>query len=385
MCHPYIRLLVLLSCLLLSTRPAHPQNQLSKAWPFTLTWTEGKCHRCEIGRQLAEIDFAGAGEAWAVGFLFPYHGQGSGDYIMAHSTDDGRTWKELRFSATHGGGPTFSLLDTRRVWVSAMAPTGECAVRQTSDGGLHWKTLTDACIELIRFFNAREGYGLRLCQTEQTCFAHTSDGGRSWEYSALPSIGYVDKALFLDAQTGWIAGKTQDKRVVVLRTIDGGQNWDVSAVQAGNGVAGVRDVFFLDARRGWLITWAFNEGGTRLLRTIDGGKNWVADTDNTFQGQNKWLSVVRFLDDKVGFAFNSVDTSKDAPEPIEGAEGYLRLHFGGGDENNLLYTHDGGDHWDSFAIPRQVYDCQVSKGDLLCSAISGESGLWLVKVHPPAR
>lgn len=305
---------------------------------------------------------------------------------MVHSTDGGRAWKELRFSATHGGEPTFSLLDARRVWVSAMAVTGECAVRRTSDGGHRWKILTDACIELVRFFDAQQGYGFTLCRdAERHCFARTSDGGRSWEYSALPSIRYMDKAFFLDAQTGWVTGKTQDEKVVVLRTADGGQHWDASFIQGGNDVAEVRDVFFLDPRRGWLITWAFNDGGTRLLRTIDGGKNWVADRENSFQGQNKWLSVVRFLDDKVGFAFNSVDTSKDAPEPIEGVEGYVRFHFGGGDESNLLYTRDGGDHWDSFAIPRRVFECQVSKGDLLCSAISGESGLWLVKVHPLAR
>ena len=305
---------------------------------------------------------------------------------MVHSVDGGRAWKELRFSATHGGGPTFALLDARKVWVSAMALNGECAVRRTNDAGLHWKTLTDACIELVRFFNAQQGYGLRLCQdAERSCFARTSDGGRNWDYSALPEIRYTDKAVFLDAQTGWIAGKTQDERVVVLRTTDGGRNWDVSIIQAGNDIAEVRDLFFLDPRRGWLITWAFNDGGTRMFRTIDGGKNWIADPDNSFQGRNKWLAVVRFLDDKVGFAFNFVDISNDHPEPIEGAEGYSRLHFGAGDENNLLYTHDGGDHWESFAIPRHVYDCQVSNGDLLCSAISGESGLWLLKVHPLAR
>ena len=381
-----MRHLLLLCCLFFSTHPANPQDQPSKAQPFTLTWTEGKCKHCETARQLAEIDFTGTGEAWGVGFLWPYHGQGSGDYIMVHSADGGRAWKELRFSATHGGGPTFALLDARRVWVSAMALNGECAVRRTKDGGLHWKTLTDECIELIRFFNARQGYGWRLCQdAEQSCFARTSDGGRKWESSPLPSIRYVDKALFLDSQTGWISGKTQDERVVVLRTTDGGQHWDVSTIQAGNDVAEVRDLFFLDSRRGWLITWAFNDGGTRLFRTADGGKSWIADPDNSFQGQNKWLAVVRFLDDKIGFAFNSIDTSNDPPEPIEGAVGYSRLHFGAGDENNLLYTHDGGGHWESFAILRHVYDCQVSRGDLLCSAISGESGLWLVKIHPLAR
>src|SRR5579864_4183263 len=106
--HPQIRLLLLLSCLLCSTCPANLQNHRSQAQPFTLTWTEGKCQRCRIAQQLADIDFSDAKETWGTGFLFPYHGQGSGDYIMVHSNDGGRAWKELRVSATHGGANIFA-------------------------------------------------------------------------------------------------------------------------------------------------------------------------------------------------------------------------------------------------------------------------------------
>jgi|ERR1051326_2556807 photosystem II stability/assembly factor-like uncharacterized protein len=364
--------------------PAGLQNQPSTLQPFTLTWVEGKCKRCQIARQLAEVHFVSKTEAWAVGFLFPYHGQGSGDYVMVHSVDGGRTWQEMVSSRMHAGAPTFAFLDERRGWISSMAPTGECAVRQTEDGGRHWKILSDSCIEISRFFTARQGYGVTSCETEQRCFTRTLDGGRRWKDSVLP-LQYVDKTFFVDAQAGWIAGKTRDGKEVVLRTADGGNHWEASMVEAGPDVAEARDLFFADASHGWLISWAFNDGGTRLFKTVDGGKSWIADSDNSFQGKRKWLSAARFIDDKTGFAFNAVDTSTSVPELPPGSDGYMRVDFGTGDKNHLLYTHDGGQHWNSFALPRQVYECQVLQGELLCSALFGESGLWLVRVHPLGR
>lgn len=376
------RLLVRFLLLMSLAVPAIPQNQPSTFQPFTLTWIEGKCKRCEIARQLADVHFVSKTEAWAVGFLFPYHGQGAGDYVMVHSMDGGHTWREMTSSRMHASAPTFSFLDVRRGWVSAMAPSGECAVRHTEDGGRHWKTLSNSCVEISKFFSAQQGYGVTSREKEQSCFTRTLDGGRSWKDSVLPQIRYVDKTSFVDAQTGWIAGKTQDEKEVVLRTADGGEHWETSIVEAGPDVAEVRDLFFVDASHGWLITWAFNDGGTRLFKTLDGGKSWTADSDNSFQGKQKWLSVARFIDDKTGLTFNAVDTSGPAPELPPGSDGYLRLDFSAGEKSTLLYTHDGGQHWSSFAIPREVHECQVSRGDLLCTAISGESGLWLVKIHP---
>ena len=235
---PLVRFLLLVSLAV----PARPQNQPSTLQPFTLTWIEGKCKRCRIARQLSAIHFASATEAWAVGFLFPYHGQGFGDYVMVHSMDGGHTWREMPSSRTHASAPTFWFLDARRGWVSSMAPSGECAVRQTEDGGRHWKTLSDSCVEISRFFNAQQGYGVSSCGTEQSCFTRTGDGGRNWKDSVLPQIRYADKTFFVDAQTGWIAGKTREENEVVLRTADGGDHWEASMVEAGPEVAEARDL-----------------------------------------------------------------------------------------------------------------------------------------------
>lgn len=372
----HIRILLLLFVyLVLSDNAASSQNQPTKTTPFTLTWIEGKCKHCKIARQLAEIQFVSKTDAWAVGFLWPYHGQGSGDYVMVHTTDGGITWKEFAASGMHAAAPTFSFLDAQRGWVSSMA-SGEWTIRQTEDGGQHWKVLSDNGIQISQFFSAGQGYGVGSCKGEGACFFRTLNGGRKWEESALPNFEHVDKTFFLNPQTGWIAGKTQDGKELVLRTTDAGKNWDACTLDAGPDIAEVRDLFFLDAQRGWLITWAFNDGGTRLFHTMDGGKSWRVDSDDTFQGKKKWLSTVRFINEKTGFAFNSVDTGDHGVDS--------QSVFDGNDKNNVLYTSDGGLHWESFPIPRYVYNCQIVQGDLLCSAIQSESGLWLVRVHSPA-
>ena len=303
--------------------------------------------------------------------------------MIVHTVDGGRTWKELSASSTHAVEPSCAFLNPKAGWISYMNSGGEDVAKRTVDGGKHWETYNNGG-QFIKFFTEREGYGYGSCKTERQCLLRTTDGGRSWTESWLPEIKFVDNAFFLNSKTGWIAGMNGEEEFV-LRTVDGGVHWEAAKVDAGPGVANIRDVFFLDDRRGWLISWAFNDDGTRLFKTQDGGKTWEADDDGSFQGKRKWLSQVRFLDSKVGFAFNSVDTSNGAPEPVPGTDGYLQMSFVNWDQNNLLYTGDGGQHWDKFAIPRAVNDCQIFDGDLICSAIQGETGLWLLKVHPTTR
>ncbi|HZU31400.1 MAG TPA: hypothetical protein VFB79_09805 [Candidatus Angelobacter sp.] len=318
-------------------------------------------------------------EAWGIGFLWNYHGQGAGDYVIVHTVDAGRTWKELSVSRVHAIEPSFTFLNPKVGWISYMDSDAEYVAKHTVDGGTHWKTQGTG-IQLIKFFNEREGYGHGPCKAEKQCFFHTTNGGHNWAESPLPEIKYVNNAFFLNPQTGWIAGMNEGE-AWVLRTVDGGVHWDAAKVDAGPDTADVQDIFFLDDHQGWVISWAFNNDGTRLFKTEDGGKTWEADGDGTFQGRKKWLSQVRFINSRIGFAFNSVDTSNAVPELAPGANGYVQMNFANRDQNNLLYTEDGGQHWKKFVIPRMVNDCDVLGQDLLCSAVQGESGLWVLKVH----
>jgi len=144
----------------------------------------------------------------------------------------------------------------------------------------------------------------------------------------------------------------------VFRTVNGGRDWEESRATPPQPPAWVRDLFFLDPQRGWLLVWGYNDDGSYLYSTIDGGKHWAADPDLSFQGKGKFASVVRFTSKERGFVF--VD------------------HIDNG-QAGLMYTTDGGLHWYKQALPRSVYDCQVFEGDLLCSSAHG---FRLLAVHP---
>lgn len=359
------------------------QKRNPNTQPFTLTWIQGKCERCPIARQLSKVKFVSKTEAWGVGFLWNYHGQGAGDYVIAHTTDGGRTWRELSASRVHAIEPSFAFLTPKVGWISYMNSDAEYIAKHTVDGGTHWKAQA-AGVQLIKFFTEQKGYGYGSCKTEKQCFFHTTDGGRNWAESPLPEIKSVANAFFVNPRTGWIAG-TNEGKTWILRTVDGGTHWDAAKVDAGRDIADVPDIFFLDDRCGWFISWAFNDDGTRLFKTEDGGKTWEVDGDETFQGKRKWLSQVRFINPSIGFAFNYVDTSNSNAQLLTGANESAQTGFASGKQNYLLYTEDGGQHWKQFVIPRMVNDCDVVEQDLVCSAVQGESGLWLLKVHPQEK
>lgn len=350
--------LLLAGGLLAPARLGHTQQASAVATPFTLEWTAGLCKHCGVARQLGELRFTRANEAWAIGLWRPSGGDLSGGYIIVHTLDAGKTWRELRSSETHTVEPAFSFVDALHGWVSGMSPVGESWVFQTMDAGRHWRRVSDQDLQGAIFFDGVQAYGRAANH-----FLRSSDGGQNWTESELPQVKFIDRMFFLNPQIGWIAG-SDGEDAIILRTSDGGQHWEESRIHASTKTAEVRDVYFLNPQQGWLITWPFHDEGTHLFRTQDGGKTWEADPDASFQGARNWLSGVRFVGDKLAWGFG-------------------RRDLGGGKEQGLLlYSHDAGDHWQKFDLPRSVYDCQAFEGNLLCSAHSGETGLFLLKIHP---
>jgi photosystem II stability/assembly factor-like uncharacterized protein len=323
----------------------HTQTKPEPNPPFTLNWTQGKCVGCKITADLGEIQFISRTEAWAVGCFCPPPGaQGLGDYIAVHTQDAGRTWREVRQTYAHAGAPAFSFLDARRGWIAWWSPAGDPKIARTRDGGWHWQGVSREPLQKVRFFDDTHGYG-----AEVTAFLRTDDGGRTWVKSLIPHLGFIDRMSFVTPNLGWIAG-TDGKEVLVFRTTDGGRNWDERHAAAPKELAEVRDLFFLDEIRGWLIAWRLSDAGTHLLSTTDGGKNWAPVDGLLSQRKGKWAGTVRFVSDKVGFLFEDED-----------------LEIQGSDRHSLAYTVDGGAHWQQQSLPYCVYDCRVFGDDLLCS------------------
>ncbi len=349
------RLLVAVLGLALLPTIGYGQDPKTADVPFTLTWTEGRCLGCKIAAHLGRVQFISRKDAWAVG------GSGAhaaGPFIVVHSTDAGRTWREVPQTQQYPGEPdgphALSFLDAMRGCIAWWNATDDQPkMISTRDGGQHWQSVSQQFLQRMQFIDESLGYG-----TVADKFYRTNDGGRSWVETKIPDIVFIDHLFFLTPKLGWISGSAglRGKDFFVFRTVNGGHDWEESRTTPPHGPAGVRDLFFLDQQRGWLITWGYNDDGTYLYSTVDGGEHWTPDPDLSFQGKGRLASVVRFTTTVRGFIFVDDD-------------GQLRL----------MYTADGGRHWHRQKLPSFIYDCQVFEGDLLCSS---DHGFRLLAVHP---
>jgi photosystem II stability/assembly factor-like uncharacterized protein len=325
--------------------------------PFTTVWKEGKCIGCKVARELGRIQFASRDEGWAVGCSFPPPGaQGSGDFNIVHTDDGGGTWREVpqveQYAGDADGPPAFSVLDARRVMVAWWNPAEEPRFIGTRDGGKRWQQISNELLQKIQFFDERHGYG-----AETSKFLRTEDGGSKWNRMEMRGLRFIDRMYFLTRDVGWIAGAS-DGGFIVYRTTNGGREWTESRTLVTDEMANVRDLFFVDDRRGWLITWHYGNGGTYLFSTVDGGRTWRPEPDHSFQGQAQWAASVRFIGD-AGFVFVNREES-----------------------SYLMHTRDGGVHWSRVALKHRVYDCQVLGGNVLCSAGTWPSGFRLLTIRP---
>lgn len=355
--------------------------------PFEMSWTAGSCRNCQIVRSLGEVVLTGTPAIWANGYYFPTEGQGSGDYSVVRSIDSGRHWVEIPKSRMHAAEPSISFIDSKTGWISGMSPDASSWVLRTRDGGLHWTQISDQYIQNMQFVNASVAVGSEVdVSNNSSLFAETADGGRTWTTSALPGLRFVSKIHFISPEVGWIAG-TKDisedlngRVAVFLRTTDGGQHWFFSQIPGQTGVAEIRDLFFLDESVGWLITWHYNNDGTHLYLTTDGGRTWRLHSDQTIQGTGKWLSVVRFINSKIGFAFSRDDQVEAVVQPP--AIGVVAVaEAGPTDSGQLLYTDDGGEHWSSRPLDAWVYDCRILGQGLRCSASREKSSFLMLQVR----
>jgi photosystem II stability/assembly factor-like uncharacterized protein len=108
-------------------------------------------------------------------------------------------------------------------------------------------------------------------------FVTTSFGRRFSDIGPrLPPLTRVDDVSFLDRRHGWLVSwSAANVSVWVYRTSDGGRSWQRTAVTSHTASAGaVATVQFLSPRRGWLVNQQPTAPNARLYATLDGGASW---------------------------------------------------------------------------------------------------------------
>ncbi len=291
---------------------------------------------------------------------------------LAESTIN-TNWKVVRRSTeTDKNLRAIFFVDSMTGWAAGDAG----AVYRTTDGGRSWKPLlcgAPANINFIFFVDwnngwmlgetVGKGFGKDASEGEILLFT-TNNSGRTWTNKPLPNVLSL---YFIDPQNGWAVGKD----ATVLKTSDGGGQWSQIAsmenliglpVESSTYNFGFRDVFFLDANRGWMLGNFYgrarsNIGG--LYVTSDGGKSWKR-LPLTLQTQ---YSSGRFTPGELhSVHFTDANTGSVTGEMYDG-EG--RFFF-------VLHTRDAGQTWEQFRTPsRAVHNTQfldLSNGWMAVSA-----------------
>jgi photosystem II stability/assembly factor-like uncharacterized protein len=231
---------------------------------------------------------------------------------VVKTTDGGETWTVQQpgvindpNTETYETIQRVSFSSTTTGWIS-----GQDALFKTNDGGTTWTRVITAgydqyeLISGLHFFDFNHGFISDLYGHVK----YTEDGGSSWE--DRPVEGGVIDLIFIDAQTGFVAGQYPD---YVARTEDLGINWE-NKFSIPSVPLSLYDVTFKDLEEGWTV------GASGLMmHTNDGGKHWTEVSNPAFD-EGYDLYTIAAQDEHTLWA--------------------------GGMSNTLLKSADGGQAWE---------------------------------------
>lgn len=214
--------------------------------------------------------------------------------------------------------------------------------------------LEDAKLADLQFVDPNQGWAVG----DRGVIWHTVDAGETWQRQESGVNCPLTAVHFLDAQTGWIAGRftepyTHTSRGVLLRTRDGGQNWHRDPKLM---LPGLADVGFFDLLHGWAVGDSSAFFPTGAYVTDDGGRTWMPLAGPRFTSWN----AGSFTDPGTGIvagrsaslAMISQRVPRDIALPPLGLRGiqrvchaHARTAYALADGARVLRSDDAGSTW----------------------------------------
>ncbi len=296
----------------------------------------------------------------------------------------------------------FQSIEHQVAWVGGQLGT----LMKSEDGGLSWPAIdVEPIFEItgLWFFNKSSGWlvGYRSEIDATPIIVRTGTGGKSWTTVSLPSRGHppqTNDVFFEDAKHGWVVGssETEDSQQgLIWGTVDGGRTWSVrySGGDTGGPLYRVR---FLTTDIGWAV------GDDAILKTEDTGKSW----HQQYVDEQKSLLFrgLEILDAKALWVYGSdLLHSEDGgrswtPTRIANASGripYLAVCFSdrrtgwaaietSQTETAVVKTMDGGKSWEpERGAPHAVNTLSFIDGTLFAATRDGHVYRYSIRPGAP--
>ncbi len=304
--------------------------------------------------ELYSLDFIDENCGWAI--RHDYNRAAQPDISKVIRTQDGGiTWTEYEVNNAILKKLVFA--DEENGWAIALEGSGpesdgEAVIYEvlcTHDGGESWQ------VQLQQKASFSGNYDMG-CYDKMNSFVIiegmmfvTGDSGNTWSKIKFPVENFYPQYLsFSSADTGWVTGtvtKTVRKKdgtigseaytLYVLHTTDEGEDWQTQFQETySEGPVEPLAVNFIDQETGWFLTCDYATNGGDLYHTTDGGQSW----------------------EKI----NHMTCNRPSPKELEfisSLVGWIPLWMGAGPiDGGILYTADGGKHFNEITRGGYVYD-----------------------------
>ena len=165
-------------------------------------------------------------------------------------------------------------------------------VQKTTNGGNNWVSqIAGSDYKMtfdIYFTNENTGYAIGgdVWLFINSGIYKTTNGGTNWYFSFLPDTTVYRSILFINSNTGYIAGSLGYAR----KTTNAGLNWNLLNTETS---ASLRSIFFLNSNTGFISGF----GGT-IIKTTNAGVNWTIINTGFIEN----LYSIYFIDANTGIA-----------------------------------------------------------------------------------